>query len=1637
MDASNVQTSFLGGEWSPYSQGRFDDPEYKRGLNVCRNSFPLETGAWIRRVGTRFLAATRGGAPGKLIAFSFSQGAPYVMEFTDGKVRFYDSTGLVLAEEPRNVTLITTDAPAEVTTIAAANDWADDDTVIFNFPRDSVSTTAAILTGRQFKVTMIDQEHFTIVDALTGAAFDGSSIDWDETIAVTVSRVFELDTPYTNGSWAQLRGVQDEDSVLLLHPTIQTQSMFAGTNGGNDFTLSSALFLDGPYLDPPGDGSYLVPAGTSGVIVLTLTYPTWDNTKTYSDGSRFFAATAKRAGGNAVSVEYSAGTVVQYLLGYYVSIKDGNINHAPDVSPTWWTQIAPGAIVGPSGFQQSDIGRLIRVNSAPDPWDVGTTYGTKSLVTYQDAYYTALQNTTGDVPGTDAVNWGTASNASGWTWGIITAVSSPVVVSVSLQGGDLLYNTNILAWRLGLYSNSTGWPSCGTYHEGRFWLGGSLKNRFDSSQANGDHYSFSPTGPDGTVADDNAIGYVLDSPSQNLILWMTPDHQGISMGTAAGEWLLEASSNNDVLTPTSIQAHNVTKIGCSNVEPRRAGLVNVFVQRYGQKLIEYVCDLFSSKFAGLNLSKYTKHLTGSGIMEVAYQQELVPTIWMRMGDGSLVGSTYKRESLMVSQPPAFNGWHRHDLGSGRTVEALVSGPSPNGLLDSITMITKDPDTNVHYVEVLTELFDETATMNDAWFVDCATAPLGGMEQTVDGVLGVVFSGFAMLEGKTVSAVIGGLDLGDFVVTNGAIFCPYQSDADKLLTRNFLIELANTGDPRGNNFGALGTPVHLPNGDLTQTMLECQIPSLAFTHQSNLNLGDVVLPDWERDRVFFLSVGNGPQCGIVSIQISTGDLIKYNTIDKIFGVPIAPYWVNSMTYGANPFVLGSDNKFYFAITAKDKGHDPTTAFGVGHWVNPVSPLSSRPTQWGSGTTFASGDFVWGGAGDNKVYRSLQNGNLNHTPSSSPTWWQFYFNVPSPWDQTVTYGKIVSVTGSNDNTYYSIQGGNLNNDPAGLSVDSNAWWFIAPPPSGYPLSCNRTGIGLDFNGDITMYEGGSSGPLVKIDGTTLTQKALVRSIPSPTGPVAAIQVLSNTLQPAANWAVSVSVQNPAADAVPTVIVMNSDSFGYDTSSDVYELDINTTPVASRGYHGVGYSSAFVMTRKGSGIPDTVHNGLYEFIAFAYTDDAFLATDWRKPKFINARFVSGDREPGSPISKFTAGSYGPSDVDSTWTFFSGTTGLLYDDTDGNVMTIVNTTNPAAWSNTAAYTVLSNQLGYVLGSDNFVYKLTTPPATWSSFTTYAAGNLVAGSDNFFYASVGSGNSGHNPVGDLGIHWTKTPIDPTADVGVHWTKGLTAATQLTYLIKVRTADAVVLWSLPIVSAFEADDYSFGNCSITDGTLVFIENLSPGVWQGRIVDTLTGTSSTFAVAGFNSYGLGYAYNDNLGLGIIYSQYTSATMGAPTPVPPNTASSFTSWGIWSPSRPYLDTGVAYSAYTVPAVVGFTYTSDGQLLPPVAPAETGARNGPAFGKTRRYHRYAMSVANAGPIFIGTDYAGVGNNQMRPARFKSRSGKGALLLSAATLYTGEHSDTVDSDYDLYGMLAWRITRPVPAAMLAIGGMIQTNDR
>lgn len=358
-------------------------------------------------------------------------------------------------------------------------------------------------------------------------------------------------------------------------------------------------------------------------------------------------------------------------------------------------------------------------------------------------------------------------------------------VTVQIVGDALLYTTAVRTWRLGLYSDTTGWPTCGTYLEGRLWLSGVIANRVDASKSN-EIFNFAPTNPDGSVAGNNAIAYTFNAPDINPILWMVPDYNGLVCGTQAGEWLVQATTQNLPLTPTTIQARRVTTNQCANIEPRRTDLTLAVAQSHRRELLEYFADVYSGKFTASDLTESGKHLTKGLISEIAYQQELAPVLWSRMADGSFAGCTYKRRSLVSSQPAEIRGWHPHELGSERTVESICIAGIEDGTLPALAMVTNDADTDVRHVEIMTKMIEEGDDLGDMWLLDDAVAPssTSSDETPVSGAPygGLTINGLWHLNDQMVQVFAGGLDCGertqnassytDFTVTNGSIFVPY-------------------------------------------------------------------------------------------------------------------------------------------------------------------------------------------------------------------------------------------------------------------------------------------------------------------------------------------------------------------------------------------------------------------------------------------------------------------------------------------------------------------------------------------------------------------------------------------------------------------------------------------------------------------------------------------------------------------------------------------------------------------------------------------------------------------------------------------------------------------------------------------------
>lgn len=627
MAGSNlVQVSFLGGEWSKFAQGRTDKPDYHTAMRVCQNGLPLEEGCWVRRPGTQRLLPTYQRLPAKLLRFLSSTTCSFAIEATtdgsNGWVRFLSGVLPIFTNDPRTISTATYDGTALTLGLDATHGWSIGDQFLLSFPTGYSGALESGCRGRVMAAVSGTSGSTLKLEDDQGNPLVIPALPGSGLVGATVLRILRINAPWL--AIPKLRLVQAETDGIVLSSLKPPQTIeVVEPTGSNDptFTLAATAFVDGPYMvDPQPD----------------------------------------------------AGTVSGF---------SGSITFTPSVSST---------------FTASDVGRMIRLFTEPAAWNGAHTYANGELATYNNQWWISIAagayatSNVGIPPGTSlttasgtqAAVWAPAPTAGRWAWGTITAQATTSCTVSLVTTLPSVNGVTVTTWFLGLLKAGQ-YPICGTYHAGRLWLSGAVQNQFDASMSN-DLFTFSPTDIYGNVNDNNAISYKLNSKTLNNILWMQPDAQGILCGTLGSEWLITASTLNDPITPTSIDAREVTPYGSLEHEPLRAGPSLIFVQRYGRKLYEYLSDTFSGKFSGKPINEFSKHLTKKGVAEIAYQDESTPVIWTRTNDGQLIGCTYRRISRFVNEDPVFKGWHGHVHGEPNTTfNSMCVVPAEDGLDDRL------------------------------------------------------------------------------------------------------------------------------------------------------------------------------------------------------------------------------------------------------------------------------------------------------------------------------------------------------------------------------------------------------------------------------------------------------------------------------------------------------------------------------------------------------------------------------------------------------------------------------------------------------------------------------------------------------------------------------------------------------------------------------------------------------------------------------------------------------------------------------------------------------------------------------------------------------------------------------------------
>jgi len=288
-------------------------------------------------------------------------------------------------------------------------------------------------------------------------------------------------------------------------------------------------------------------------------------------------------------------------------------------------------------------------------------------------------------------------------------------------------------------SNWTGtnWPSCGTFTEGRLWLGGAPDKPSEFWASKSNSYEDFTTGATAEFAFNRDIAY------PGKILWM----QGIKdlvIGTTTPEFV--CTSNNGVMWNEDIQISRQSTYGSKSVDSLQIGDQVMYVSPDGKKLRSIQYDWSQNSWVSQDITFISNHITESGIRDVAWAQNPNNLLLAPLENGGFVTLTYDRSNRVY-------GWNSQNT-DGLVKDAASVEYQGNSYLFVATV----RDAGNIDIELM---LDESKQM-DSWIEQDFGLPV----TTVTGLL--------HLEGKEVQILGDGAVYPNKVVSFGEVTIDYPA-----------------------------------------------------------------------------------------------------------------------------------------------------------------------------------------------------------------------------------------------------------------------------------------------------------------------------------------------------------------------------------------------------------------------------------------------------------------------------------------------------------------------------------------------------------------------------------------------------------------------------------------------------------------------------------------------------------------------------------------------------------------------------------------------------------------------------------------------------------------------------------------------
>lgn len=510
----------------------------------------------------------------------------------------------------------------------------------------------------------------------------------------------ELATPYSAAMLGDLSYVQGADTMFLAHPNVPIYRLRRSTN-------SSWALAPAPFITEPFDEVGVKPAATlslgstgAGAGVNATT-----NAATFMPadvGRELWAGT-----GVAVITSYVSATAV------VVQIK-GAFDAASWAAGSWTLKGSPQTTITPSAKEY--VGDTITLTLAASGWrteDIGKWVRLNGGL----VQITSLGGTDAQGVALDPTKVAKAK------------IQKALTATVGVQAN---------AWSLesSVWGGANGYPGAITLHEQRLVCGGSpgFPQTIWMSRT-GEYLNFEI----GT-GDDDAMAFTVSSNQINPIVHLGQIQTLVAL-TYGGEFTLTGGVEK-AITPTNIQVKNQSVYGCNGVRPLRIGNELYFVQRASRKVRAMAYKYETDAFGSPDMTVLSEHITRSGIVDMAYQQEPESILWMVRADGKMATITVDRDQDVIGPSrQTTDGFF----------EAVASLPVDSG--ETVWVIVR------RTVNGATVRYLERVDVNAYTHASITGTSTAGSD---------TWTGLGHLEGKTVDVVADGVVMPQEVVTGGKI-----------------------------------------------------------------------------------------------------------------------------------------------------------------------------------------------------------------------------------------------------------------------------------------------------------------------------------------------------------------------------------------------------------------------------------------------------------------------------------------------------------------------------------------------------------------------------------------------------------------------------------------------------------------------------------------------------------------------------------------------------------------------------------------------------------------------------------------------------------------------------------------------------